>query len=164
MFQFPGLPPPGLWIRPGARGVWPPRVRPFGDLRVVGRVPLAAAYRSLPRPSSASCAKASTVRPFHLRFYMLVRFFDGLGIKLHTSRSDACLLYVLVSLLLIARRKNSRLCAMRLSGCGMGASPQGRMLLSSEILLQARARNWRAAPKRFKAVKSVCFPGKLCAP
>ena len=39
------------------------RVRPFGDPRVGGCVPLTADYRSLPRPSSASCAKASAVRP-----------------------------------------------------------------------------------------------------
>ena len=39
------------------------RVRPFGDPRVRGCVPLTADYRSLPRPSSASCAKASAVRP-----------------------------------------------------------------------------------------------------
>ena len=32
------------------------RVRPFGDPRVEGCVPLTADYRSLPRPSSASCA------------------------------------------------------------------------------------------------------------
>ena len=44
------------------------RVRPFGDPRVVGCVPLTADYRSLPRPSSASCAKASAVRPCYLRF------------------------------------------------------------------------------------------------
>ena len=43
------------------------RVRPFGDPRVVGCVPLTADYRSLPRPSSASCAKASAVRPCYLR-------------------------------------------------------------------------------------------------
>ena len=39
------------------------RVRPFGDPRIVGRVPLPADYRGLPRPSSAPCAKASAVRP-----------------------------------------------------------------------------------------------------
>ena len=42
------------------------RVRPFGDPRVEGCVPLTADYRSLPRPSSASCAKASAVRPTYL--------------------------------------------------------------------------------------------------
>ena len=50
-------------------GGWPARacrVRPFGDPRVEGCVPLTADYRSLPRPSSASCAKASAVRPTYL--------------------------------------------------------------------------------------------------
>ena len=42
------------------------RVRPFGDPRVEGCVPLTADYRSLPRPSSASCAKASAARPAYL--------------------------------------------------------------------------------------------------
>ena len=42
------------------------RVRPFGDPRVAGCVPLTADYRSLPRPSSAPCAKASAVRPGYL--------------------------------------------------------------------------------------------------
>ena len=41
-------------------------VRPFGDPRVEGCVLLAGDYRSLPRPSSAPCAKASAVRPWYL--------------------------------------------------------------------------------------------------
>ena len=71
MFQFSGLPPSGICVLPEVRGDEPPRVRPFGDLRVEEHVPLAAAYRSLSRPSSASCAKASTVRPYHLHFRWL---------------------------------------------------------------------------------------------
>ena len=39
------------------------RVAPFGDLRVDDRLRLAGAFRSLPRPSSAAGAKASTVCP-----------------------------------------------------------------------------------------------------
>jgi hypothetical protein len=35
------------------------RVSPFGHLRITVCVPLPGAYRSLPRPSSPSCAKAS---------------------------------------------------------------------------------------------------------
>ena len=46
------------------------RVRPFGDPRVEGCVPLTADYRSLPRPSSASCAKASAVRPTYLSAHL----------------------------------------------------------------------------------------------
>ena len=71
MFQFSGLPPSGICVLPEVRGYGPPRVRPFGDLRVKEHVPLAAAYRSLSRPSSASCAKASTVRPYHLHIRWL---------------------------------------------------------------------------------------------
>ena len=42
---------------------WINRVAPFGNLRVNGCLHLTEAYRSLPRPSSPSCAKASTVCP-----------------------------------------------------------------------------------------------------
>ena len=41
----------------------PRGVAPFGDLRVKACLRLTGAFRSLPRPSSPSCAKASTVRP-----------------------------------------------------------------------------------------------------
>ena len=66
MFQFPGLPPPALCVQAGVTGNDSRRVRPFGDPRVTGHVRLTVAYRSLSRPSSASCAKASTVCPYHL--------------------------------------------------------------------------------------------------
>ena len=58
------------------------RVRPFGDPRVEGCVPLTADYRSLPRPSSASCAKASAVRPAYLLFVVSIGYHippGGLG-------------------------------------------------------------------------------------
>src|SRR6266581_3899785 len=58
---------PGWLRRPmysdGAIEDYPRWVAPFGDLRVKARLRLTEAYRSLPRPSSPSCAKASTVRP-----------------------------------------------------------------------------------------------------
>ena len=41
----------------------PGRVVPFGNLRLNGYLHLNEAYRSLSRPSSPSCAKASTVCP-----------------------------------------------------------------------------------------------------
>ena len=63
MFQFPGLPSPSLCVQLGIGGRCPTWVPPFGDPRVEGYLPLTAAYRSLSRPSSASYAKASTVRP-----------------------------------------------------------------------------------------------------
>ena len=61
MFHFPPLAAPGLWIQPGAAGVWPQRVAPFGNPRVKACLQLTGAYRSLPRPSSPTRAKASTV-------------------------------------------------------------------------------------------------------
>ena len=48
-------------LRPSAGGV-----APFGHPRINGRMHLPAAFRSLPRPSSPSGAKASAVRPFLL--------------------------------------------------------------------------------------------------
>ena len=58
----PVAPPPPMCSGEGCRPLGR-RVRPFGDPRIVGRVPLPADYRSLPRPSSAPCAKASALRP-----------------------------------------------------------------------------------------------------
>ena len=52
-----GMPEHELW-----------RVCPFGNPRIKGCVRLPAEYRCLPRPSSASCAKASTVCPWYLAF------------------------------------------------------------------------------------------------
>ena len=69
MFQFPGLPPRSpIWFGLRVRGHDPRRVPPFGHLRIDGCLPLPADYRSLPRPSSASCAKASAVRLVYLLF------------------------------------------------------------------------------------------------
>ena len=41
-------------------------VSQFGDLRIKVCVPLPEAYRSLPRPSSPTSAKASAMRPYLL--------------------------------------------------------------------------------------------------
>ena len=66
MFQFPGLALPLSGNGRSSTG----RVAPFGHPRVTGRLHLTAAFRSLPRPSSPSRAKASTVRPWFLSLYM----------------------------------------------------------------------------------------------
>ena len=62
MFQFPGFPPPGLWVRPrgdcGSRS----RVSPFGHHRIATCTRFPDAFRSVPRPSSAPDAQASPVR------------------------------------------------------------------------------------------------------
>ena len=62
MFQFPGF---ARALRPVTR-VAPRRVAPFGDPGITACLQLPQAYRSLPRPSSPPCAKASTVRPYAL--------------------------------------------------------------------------------------------------
>ena len=40
------------------------RVAPFGHQRIIGRLHLPVAFRSLPRPSSPPGAKASPIRPY----------------------------------------------------------------------------------------------------
>ena len=57
MFQFPGFAPRTARCRNRFR-----RVAPFGNLRLNGYLPLAAAYRSLSRPSSAPDAKSFSLR------------------------------------------------------------------------------------------------------
>ena len=66
MFQFPGLSPGPYFIQGRVPRHDPRWVPPFGDLGIKGCVPLTRAYRSLPRPSSTPCAKASAVRPEYL--------------------------------------------------------------------------------------------------
>src|SRR5213082_1901084 len=62
MFQFPGFASPlREMIGPAAD-----RVAPFGNPGITACLQLPQAYRSLPRPSSPPCAKASTVRPYAL--------------------------------------------------------------------------------------------------
>jgi hypothetical protein len=63
MVHFPALPSTRLWIQRGIPRYEPGWVTPFGDLRVEACLRLTGAYRSLPRPSSTSGAKAFTVRP-----------------------------------------------------------------------------------------------------
>jgi hypothetical protein len=66
MYHFPGFPPPALCVQAGVTRHDPCRVSPFGDPCFIARLQLRTAYRSLPRPSSASGAKASTIRPYYL--------------------------------------------------------------------------------------------------
>src|SRR5437588_12458512 len=62
MFQFPGFASP---LREMI-GLAADRVAPFGNPGITACLQLPQAYRSLPRPSSPPCAKASTVRPYAL--------------------------------------------------------------------------------------------------
>jgi hypothetical protein len=63
MFHFPTLALPILYIQTGVIKHYFDWVVPFGDPRLKGCLHLTEAYRSLPRPSSPSNAKASAVRP-----------------------------------------------------------------------------------------------------
>lgn len=49
------------------------QVAPFGHLRIIGRLHLPAAFRSLPRPSSPPGAKASPIRPYSASNSLLMR-------------------------------------------------------------------------------------------
>ena len=62
MFQFSGL-APALRQVPSDERWW---VAPFGNLRISACLRLPEAYRSLPRPSSPSRAKSSTISPWSL--------------------------------------------------------------------------------------------------
>jgi hypothetical protein len=63
MVHFPSFASRLLWIQRRTPGHDSGLVSPFGDPRVEACLRLTGAYRSLPRPSSPLCAKASTVRP-----------------------------------------------------------------------------------------------------
>ena len=63
MFQFPHLPPLCLCVQQRVAGHDPRRVVPFGYRRRLACLRPTVAFRSLPRPSSACIAKASTAYP-----------------------------------------------------------------------------------------------------
>jgi hypothetical protein len=62
MFQFPGF----ASLLREMTDLAARRVAPFGNPGIIASLQLPQAYRSLARPSSPPCAKASTVRPYAL--------------------------------------------------------------------------------------------------
>src|SRR6266700_4156433 len=78
MFQFPGF----ASLLRGMIGLATDRVTPFGNPGITACLQLPQAYRSLPRPSSPPCAKASTVRPYALDLSVSVCFLTST----HTTR------------------------------------------------------------------------------
>ena len=70
MFQFPGCPPARLWIHLAVSRHCPGRVSPFGYPRIVTCLQFPVAFRSLPRPSSAVGALASTLCSYSLDFFV----------------------------------------------------------------------------------------------
>ena len=63
MVHFPPFASTELCVHSGMTGHDPCRVSPFGNPRIKACLRLPEAYRSLPRPSSPLCTKASTVYP-----------------------------------------------------------------------------------------------------
>ena len=63
MFQFPGLRSLASFTYQRCSDLSSEQVSPFGDPGITGCLLLPRAYRSLPRPSSATSAKASVVHP-----------------------------------------------------------------------------------------------------
>ena len=72
MFQFPGL---ASGLR-RIKGLAPQGVSPFGHRGITACMRLPRAYRSLPRPSSPSRAKASTVRLLSLDLKSLQKLLE----------------------------------------------------------------------------------------
>ena len=70
MFQFPGCPPRRLWIHLRVSRHCPGRVPPFGYPRIDTCLQFPVAFRSLPRPSSAVGARASTLCSYSLDFFV----------------------------------------------------------------------------------------------
>ncbi len=64
MFQFPAFAPNCLCIHHTMGPYYRPRVSPFGHPRIYAYSQLPGAFRSLPRPSSLSDAKAFTICPY----------------------------------------------------------------------------------------------------
>ena len=80
-FSSPGSPPSAMDSRMDAQGP-PVRVSPFRHLRIVGHLPLPAAFRSLSRLSSALSAKASALRPFLLDLFFWLHSVAALFLSL----------------------------------------------------------------------------------
>ena len=66
MFHFPWFSSEALCIQTSVSQHYSRQVAPFGNLRIKVCLPLPEAYRSLPRPSSPTDAKASIVCPYAL--------------------------------------------------------------------------------------------------
>ena len=82
--------PRSVCVRLRAPGHCPRRVPPFGHPGIAGRLLLPRDYRGLPRPSSASCAKASAARPSRLRFS--AKFHFGFQ-NMVNYKCDGCFAY-----------------------------------------------------------------------
>ena len=122
MFQFSGLSLYDYFIHHTVTGYYSSRVAPFGYLRINARVQLPEAFRSLPRPSSAISARASSLCSYSLDLFWLPHVPSSLpsGPRFHPC-SLSCLL-------------RSRFQSSSLSGF---PSPRSRSQCASRFLLCA---------------------------
>ena len=98
MFQFPAFAPSRDGLQPSTAGV-----PPFGHLRINSCLQIPGAFRSLPRPSSLSEAKASSVRSCSL----------SLNIReshLTTSSNVSCFTRFAFEIVVLTTRKKTRIC------------------------------------------------------
>ena len=114
MFQFPGCPPVRLWIHLTVTEHYFRRVSPFGYPRFSACLRLPVAFRSLPRPSSAYGALASTLRSCSL---------------------DLASSIVSIFLRLLRNENDSKVCCFVSSLCSFQGALKARMNLDSALRL-----------------------------
>ena len=90
MFQFPGLPPHWLCVHQWVIGHYSNGVFLFGDPCVIVCLRLSTAFRSLPRPSSALSAKASTACPYLLNLLLSCAYSSYLEVITICSEKFFC--------------------------------------------------------------------------
>ena len=90
MFQFPGLPPHWLCVHQWVIGHYSNGVFLFGDPCVFVCLRLNTAFRSLPRPSSALSAKASTACPYLLNLLLSCAYSSFLEVITICSEKFFC--------------------------------------------------------------------------
>ena len=110
-----------------------------------GQVPLTAAYRSLSRPSSASCAKASTVCPYHLLSQMARTYLKSRGRRSRAAASSDAIFFEENLSSRYAALKVRRGRALETGHCAPGGAarlsaertgrPSMRCLLLEEVIL-----------------------------
>ena len=104
-FSSPGSPRSAYLFSQPMTGLYPGRVPPFGDPWINARLQLPMAFRSLPRPSSPSCAQASTSRPYSLDHSQTLYFiYSTSSALLGTTHSLSSLPHCQKAALLPAKR------------------------------------------------------------
>ena len=129
MFQFPLFALLYLYIRYEVCRHDSARVAPFGYPRIIDCLHLTEAFRSLPRPSSALCTKASTMCPLYLdqncNIFSLLFVYPN--VKNRCSLCIFSLYFMLICLSLLCGAKRDRtanLCLARAALSQLSYSPK----------------------------------------